>query len=507
MSRRAALVAAALLAACQVKTDGARCDANASDRTLSCPSGQACGNDGTCSARAATCADRCTPGAVRCGTGGAVERCTGADAACGAWIADACEAGLTCDTHSGAPACECLPPDGAVLVADPAGSAPGALPYATGRDTPARCRFARLGDALAAAAAAKQPITVSARSGPFGDATGETFPLDVAPGVSLQGDGSGGVSIATAATVQSSMLVLHAGATLRSVTLSNRVGPASASASAPTAAVALACDPAPAPPAATLEGVTVDTDALTRGVAVTCPATLTDVRVSGARGPALYVNPPDAAYETTVVGGRFGESTTGVEVRGGALRLAGSSGGVLAIEANAEHGIAAIGSSEVIALQLEQVSIAANGGTGLRADQLPPGSSVSIHACEISGNKGSVAGSQYDTGRTAGGVIIKQSGTPTFSFTGNVVACNGGDQIGFYVGALAPIRLGGGACDASANIFQTTLSGKAINVNAGSVATIIATYNTWAPDPPNVATTNVSWDPTCKVSPAPQYCP
>lgn len=496
--RGAAMAAAVLLAACQVQTDGARCDANAN-----CPSGQACGNDRTCSARAAACADRCAPGASRCAAGGAVERCTVDDPVCGAWIPDACEAGLACGTRAGAPACECLPADGALLVADPAGSAPGAPPYATGRaDAPARCRFAKLGDALAAAAGGKR---VSARNGPFGDATGEVFPLDVAPGVTVEGEGASGVRIETAAVVQSTMLLLREGATLRRVTLSNEViPPPGAPPVTPSAAVALACDGATTspPPAAAIEEVSIETDALTRGIAITCPAALTNVRVSGALGPALYVNSPDPAYEVSVVGGRFGESTTGVEVRGGVVRLAAPDGATLEVADNAEHGIVAIGGSRAIVLQVEHAHIAGNGGTGVRTDQLPAGSSVSINACEISGNKASVAGSQYDTGRKAGGVIVKQVGTPTFAFTSNVVECNGGDQVGLYVGT-DPMHIGGGGCDASSNLFRTTKTGTAIN--ASQYATVVATGNTWAPDPPNVPA-NVSWDPTCSAIPAPPLC-
>jgi hypothetical protein len=521
--RRAALalVAAVLVAACQVRTDGAHCDASASDRTLSCPSGQACGNDGTCSARAATCAaTRCTPGATRCGTQGAVESCSAkADPTCGAWIAEACEAGLACGTRSGAPACECLPPDGAVLVVDPAGSTtPSTLPYATGRADAPGCRFARLGDALAAAASAKQPMTVSARIGPFGDATGEAFPLDVAPGVSLEGDGSGGVSIATAAPVASSMIVLHAGATLRGVNLVNRVGSASASGAAPTAAVALACDPTPTPPpTATLEGVTVDTDALTRGVAVTCPASLTDVSVSGAQGPALYVNPPDAAFETIVTGGRFGESATGVEVHGGVVRLAGPEGAspdaflgfaapTLDITANDQHGVA-VGSGTVTTLALERVRIAGNGGTGLRVDNLASGSSLSIVRCEISGNRASVDASQYASPvRKAGGIILSQAnGPPALDFRGNLVACNGADQIGFFV--VGNVNLAPSACGTDSNVVRTAVTGQ-VAVFASDYANVSASNNYWIPVPPPYSAKQFTWAQPCALPDnAPSPCP
>ena len=186
---RAALLLAALLAACQVPTDGARCDSDSN-----CPSGQACGNDRTCSERAAACAaTRCTPGATRCGTQGAVERCTDADKTCGTWTAEPCAAGLSCGALSGAHACECLPAEGGILVADPA--AGSALPYATGRDSPAQCRFARLGDALAAATPG---TTVRAAGAPpggtvaFSKSAGETLPLTIPAGVTLTSDAATG---------------------------------------------------------------------------------------------------------------------------------------------------------------------------------------------------------------------------------------------------------------------------------------------------------------------------
>jgi hypothetical protein len=511
---RAALLLAALLAACQVRTDGARCDSDSN-----CPSGQACGNDRTCSARAAACAaTRCAPGATRCGTQGAVERCTDADKTCGAWTAEPCNAGLTCGSHSGAPACECLPPDGAVLVADPAGSASGALPYPTGRDSPG-CTFSRLGDALAAAASAKQAITVTARTGPFGDATSEAFPLEVAPDVTLQGDGSG-ASIATAAPVASSIVLLHAGATLRNVTLSNRVASASSSTSAATAGVALACDPAPAPPpTGTLDGVTVDTNALTRGVSITCPASLTNVRVSGVQGPALYVNPPDATYETTVVGGRFGESTTGVEVHGGVVRLSGPDGvspdpflgfatPSLDIVSNAQHGVAVVGSGGIAtALALDRVRIAGNGGTGIRVDDLASGSSLSIVQCEISANQASVDASLYASpARKAGGIILSQAnGPPALDFRGNLVACNGQDQIGFFV--VGNVNLAPPACGTDSNVVRTRFTGQ-VAVFASDYANVSVSNNYWIPVPPSYSAKQFVWQQPCALpGNAPSTCP
>jgi hypothetical protein len=362
-------------------------------------------------------------------------------------------------------------------------------------------------------------MTVSARSGPFGDATGEAFPLDVAPGVSLEGEGSGGVSIATAAPVASSMLVLHAGATLRGVTLVNRVGAATASASgsAPTAAVALACDPDPAPPVATLDGVTVDTDALTRGISVTCPAALTNVRVSGARGPALYVNPPDAAFETTVTGGRFGESATGVEVHGGVVRLAGPDGAspdaflgfaapTLDITANEQHGVA-VGSGTVTSLALERVRIAGNGGTGLRVDDLASGSSLSIVRCEISGNRASVDASQYASPvRKAGGIILSQAnGPPALDFRGNLVACNGADQIGFFV--VGNVNLAPSACGTDSNVVRTSVTGQ-VAVFASDYANVSASKNYWIPVPPPYSAKQLTWTQPCALPDnAPSPCP
>jgi hypothetical protein len=125
MGRVLASLAAALLAACTVETEGAAC--RVTGRTEDCPSGQACGTDLTCSLRAASC-QPCTAGARTCSGDDRVVECTAAgDGACGVQVlADPCAALERCDASAATAACVC-----ARIEVVPRAGAPTELPGCT----------------------------------------------------------------------------------------------------------------------------------------------------------------------------------------------------------------------------------------------------------------------------------------------------------------------------------------------------------------------------------------
>ena len=107
MRRLTAISGALLLAACQVKVEGAACRTpGAID--ADCPSGQGCGNDGKCSLQAAGCISSgayCVPGSADCTGGG--RTCGGTDATCGTWVPVDCPAsGRVCHVAGGGIRCD-----------------------------------------------------------------------------------------------------------------------------------------------------------------------------------------------------------------------------------------------------------------------------------------------------------------------------------------------------------------------------------------------------------------
>jgi hypothetical protein len=480
--RRLVPLLLAALAACQVDVEGAPCVS-----ALDCPAGQGCGLDQRCSARAATC----TLDAL------------------GARTRDCEQDGLVCGQKSGAPSCECPPNEGPEFAADPAGSrALDQFPYPTGTASPPACRFGRLGDALdaAAARAGANPVVVRA----YGDAifgpveTGETPPLVVPPSLTLEGPSEPAPHAVV--RMESEPVGIELQGTLERIKVEN--------VSSTGVAVAVSCGETGKP---ALRNVAVSgAQLLSAGVTVvgSCGATLEHLEVHQAAGAALRI---EAAYdaEVEVLGGRLRESGVGVEVHGGRAKLRGSSiaeaqplvgvlGDALEIDANLGHGIALVGGETPIGLDVKRALMTNNSGTGLRIDWLPEGSSVSVVASEISGNQASTAGSEYAGGRTAGGVILRQSLPPDFTFEGNTVACNGGsDQVGIYV--TGGIDLAPDACGPDSNFFRTKAGSPAVYVHA--YATVDASNNYWAPDPPFNVGTGFTLGETCQAEIPPPPCP
>ena len=443
--RRAAVMLAALLGACQVQTDGARCDSDSN-----CPSGQACGNDRTCSERAAACAaTRCTPGATRCGTQGAVERCTDADKTCGTWTAEPCAAGLSCGALSGAHACECLPAEGGILVADPA--AGSALPYATGRDSPAQCRFARLGDALAAATPG---TTVRAAGAPpggtvaFSKSAGETLPLTIPAGVTLTSDaatGGGRYVVRMDDPAAPAAIRLQSSATLSAVDVENvAVG---------ETGVALVLDCATSDPIH-LDSVALDGRGngaqLGSGLVVDgqCGVVATGVDIAGMKSDGVAIRAATGGVANTFTGGSVTACGRGVYLKTGALRLDG-----VRVQGNAGFGVEAGALTGDSALELVGARVLGNGDSGV---VLLNNRELVVSGTTVFGNAAVTvwggASTPSGVSRLAGGIVLRgpppqpgTGGAVTFQFERNRVYANKGDQV-LVLGSSSEWHLTGLGC-------------------------------------------------------------
>lgn len=482
--RRALVILAALaLAACRVDVEGAPCGEPGS--IDDCPSGQACGNDLRCSERAMACAAaalRCTPGATRCEGAELEERaeeCTGDDPVCGAWVVHPCTSrGLVCGTRSaGRATCEC--PSGHAgpeFAADPAeGSpAPGESPFPTGATSPPECRFKRLGDAVAAAGAVAGPAAVRAHGAEaaevvFGDETsGDGFPLVVAANVTVR-----------AAEAPAGATVLRAeGATAASlVALQGRIERIRIESIAATGTgVAMSCGTAGKP---SLDGVTIDGgSSLTKGVDVAggaCGADLVAVDVRDVEGPALGIV-AGANAPITVSGGKYRDSGVGIRATGGKLTLGpgGDPSADVEVTGNSGDGIVLEGSTPVADVALAGVLVSGNGGTGVVVDMLSDAAKVSVQGCEIRSN-GSAA-PRSSGGRSVGGVFALQLELAPFTFLGNAVYANAGDQLTFESSGSWSIAATG--CGSSSNVFACVAQGSsAVRVVGGG--TVAAQYTVW----------------------------
>jgi len=485
--RLALLIAAALpLAACVVDVEGAPCETPG--ETRDCPPGQACGNGGTCSERAAACAStRCTPGEARCIDGTAsVESCSReADPVCGAWVVESCTfRGLQCVTRAGMPsACECDPFLGSEFAAGDGGSlAAGVPPYPTGAAAPAECRFGRLGDALEAAAvhaAASGPAivqTYAPTGAPFVFGTGalpENFPLLVPAGVTLRGSSApAGPTSVRADGVSSAAIVSLQGAVegvrFESVSMT---GPG----------ISVSCAAAGVP---SLKGVAVDGAlALTAGIAIQglCGATLEGVDVSGVAGPALRVDAASGA-PVRVKGSWFRSSDVGVEVRGGAVILEPAGPIRTEVTDNVFEGVFLTGSTRIDGT-LDRVVVAGNGGTGVLVRSVPLSSTLTVTGSDVESN-GAVSPTTYGGAlpRTAGGMLLSQLSLAAHGILGNRFYANSGDQLAFESSGAWSISPG--ACGATSNAFGNC-PGQGAAVSKVGAGTVNARYTVWPGTPPD----------------------
>lgn len=497
MRRVPVMLAVLALAACKVEVEGARC---ATPGTVTdCPEGQACGNDGRCSERAAAClATRCDVGATRC-TGDDLQTCTDADATCGRWDTRSCSAeGLLCVKRGGNPhACECPANATAEFTADPLGSPSGAVPYPTGIDSPRVCRYRRLRDALDAAVAHGGTVTVRAHGAPgeavsFGIATGESFPIVVSEGVTLvgasapgettiDGDGAGtGVSI-----------VRVEGGTVERVRIAN-VSMANAT------GAELVCGAATG---STLRDVTVTASAqpFATGVSVrgNCGAVLQRVDASAASGAALDVA-VGAGVQVTVSGSRLHGSGTGVDAVGGVLTF--QKDGMVATEVtdNAGRGIH-LGGATVVDATLDGLLVARNGGTGIVVEA-PSTSRLSMTSCEVHSNAATTPTPYGPVGnvRGAGGVLLVQSALlGGFQFANNRIYANDGganaDGLAFYSNSLT-WSVNTGSCDTANQFGCVRGTALAVSATGGGVD---ARGSKWESIAPPVSA-NVVWSPECQ---------
>jgi hypothetical protein len=477
---------ALLVTGCSVDLNGAPCAV--AGETADCPDRQACGNDLRCSARALACvATRCAPGATECIDGRAnARRCDrAADPVCGRWVADGCAARD--------PACR--------IVADPGVLSPNrSAPPPTGIPQPPECRFGRLGDALAAAAE-RAPAAATAWiegeagvAAAFGAVTGEEWPLVVATNVTV-----------VAASPQPAPIIRGEAEVLTIVAVHGVLEDVRVEGGGATGVgVALSCGASGTPELRRVEvdggGVLLDPDGLvTAGlsagvtVAGTCGgARLSGVQVSAVAGPALSIDPA-AAATVDVLGGSFGGSNVGIWIRGGKVKVAPDPDGAVTtlVFANSADGLV-VGDLSATAtpvdVVLERISAASNGGTGIVFAGLPPASSlVRMTACDVWGN-GAVRAAKYgpqSARRTAGGVLVALGQLP-FTFIGNRVWANAGDQLAFESDATWSIAAP--SCGPDTNVFAcvagpTCADGGACAVALSGLGSVHAAFNTWPTNP------------------------
>lgn len=462
---RLALAAALLFAACQVDVDGAPCRGPGS--AADCPDGQACGNDLRCSARALACAtSRCNPGVTECADTTKARRCDGiADRVCGRWVVDDCAARLMECPGVRSGACECPELVGTVVVADPSvHSVRGEPPFPTGQAQPPECRFGRLGDALVAAAE-RAPAAATARIegetgvvAAFGAVTGEEWPLVVATNVTV-----------VAASPQPAPIIRGEPGVPTIVAVQGALEDVRVEGGGATGVgVALSCGASGKPELRRVEvdgGGVLDPDGLvTAGlsagvtVAGTCgSARLSGVQVSAVAGPALSIDPA-AAATVDVLGGSFGGSNVGIWIRGQKVSVVPDpdTAASTVVWGNSGEGVV-IGGLPATAVEatLERMIVTANGGTGIVMQGLTSPSRVVARACDVSGN-GAVRPAKYGPGldperRKSGGVLVRLGPIAAFTFSGNRLWANAGDQLAFE--SNADWSISAPPCGSETNVF------------------------------------------------------
>ncbi len=503
MRRALVMLAALALAACQVEVEGARCAAPGT--VTDCPAGQACGNDGRCSERAAAClATRCDVGATKC-TGDDLQTCTDADATCGRWDSRSCSAeGLLCAQRGASPhACECPANGTAEFTADPLGSPSGAVPYPTGIDSPRVCRFRQLGDALDAAVTHGGAVTVRAHGAPgeavsFGIATGESFPIVVPEGLTIVGASAPGeTTIDGDGAMSATDIVRLEGGIVERVRIVNVSMP-------DATGVRLVCG---ATAGSTLRDVTVasGTQQLATGVRVEgdCAAVLERVDVSGAANAALSVGFGTTTASMTASGSRFHGSGVGVVASGGVLIFQKDGATITEVTDNAGKGVH-LGGATVVDATLDGLLVARNGGTGMVVE-IPNASSFAMTSCEVHSNATTspeLYGPAADQ-RRAGGILFRQASQlllTSFVLQGNRIYANDGgtnaDGLAFHSSGAWALNPGMSCAVSVPNAFGCVRgTAAAVAIKAGG--TIDARYTVWDPVPPTTSG-SVLWSPECQ---------
>lgn len=459
-----AMAVALVLSACTVDVEGAPC--SAPGEAGQCPGGQACGNDGKCSVRAAACAAlapgtpgaRCTPGVGGAcvdpegtPTTGVAKRCTADDAVCGTWVYEPCTpSGLVCGLRApagGAQGAWCVCPDQPAgsreLIVRPGGSLAERAPFATGAAAPAACSFRRLGDALVQAgvitvdpSAVATVTAVGAGTDPAtavtitfsAAATGETFPLPVAPRVTLRSDAQTGGGtyriVFDGEGLPSAPVVLHSGGALAGFTIQNGAGGSA------NDAIGLACDGSDP---ALLTSAAVDgrgTGALKLGrgfaaVGAACSVVARDVAIAGCQD-GVFVESGHVVLQSVRISANAGVGVRANDTLVGAPRI-----------------------------EIRNSKVFGNGDTGIFVGNA---NEVRITGTTSSGNGATTVwgtGFPYATSRNAGGIVL--IGNPpsgAVEFARNRIYGNNGDQV-LVMGAAIQWNLDGPSCgsDAAGPLF------------------------------------------------------
>lgn len=252
-----------------------------------------------------------------------------------------------------------------------------------------------------------------------------------------------------------------------------------------------------------------ETEQFAAGIVIgeSCSAELDDVTVSGATGAALLVDAGADAPATIVRGGEFEGSSHGLEVRSGAVTVVeGTQPARLA--RNRGHGIfATYRDAEPpyppIELFVTAAEITDNEETGVRLQDLPPETVVSLNRLEIHGNRATTQQSEHASLRRAGGVVLQGAPPASFSLRGSRIYQNDADQLGMY--APEPWLLSGldpeapaasQPCDAAVpNVFACPSSNGYLVYSSSAGAD--ATWNVWDVDPPTLLdVARVNYSPT-----------
>lgn len=501
-----AIAAALLLAACRVDVEGARCTLPGSPSE--CPDGQACGNDGRCSARAAGCGTSfCRVGATTCEGSADLGTCVAdVDPVCGSWRVSGCGANLGCVERGAEHACECLANSGTEFAAGAGGSAVDGAAHPTGLANPPECRFKRLGDALAAAIARGGPATVKVHGDPGAAVvfTGEVFPLAVPPDVTISGaDPPAGETVVHGDAGSADAMVALQG-TLERVHLQN--------VSMTGNGVEMTCGGTAVPTARDVV-VSAPGTKLAKGIAISgaCGALLERVDASGAAGAALDIA-SDPTAPITAKGSKFHASGVGVQSTGGKVVLEPdpASGAATEVTDNAGSGLLLTGASSVVDATLNGVLVARNGGVGLFVDNVAQASKLRMTGCDVSANAASapVAYGPVLDRRNAGGLLVSsQVLLSTFQLQANRIYANHGgldaDELAFESSA-GPWPLTTSSCVAPA--LPNAIGCAGTNARAVSVTapgTVDARFTIWPATPPSavlgVNTTSYcgAWSGSC----------
>ncbi|MDP1829134.1 MAG: right-handed parallel beta-helix repeat-containing protein [Archangium sp.] len=422
-----------------------------------------------------------TVGARACETGNTnmILTCT-ANGGCNSWqqTTSCAASSLVCGTRSGAAACECGPNTSTTFYADAVnGSAAAALPFPSGLQSPAQCRFRTLTSALTLANAAvvsggsANVIATGATSTTTVTFNAESFPLVLQPNVTLsttdavQAPGNYVVAFNGAGAAA---FTLHDASTVTGMLVQQVSGAGTA------AGVTVACPNTPVGPvrvsaSRVMARPAVGGTSLANGIVVsgTCSAILTNVDLRNAAQAGLLVNSGLNTPTTSVVGGTYESNLVGAQLNRGIVTMAN-----LGVRASGNEGIlvSPVG-GEVRFTQTGGV-IENNGREGLRVQAgsgaTVLGSPVSVTDTEFRNNGASSSGVRP-------GITI-QARLSTFS---NV---NVHDNVGGGITvASAGLGVATSAQVSGTSRFDTngttTFAGSGANV--GALANLIATQATF----------------------------